>query len=254
MEKANAFLSDFVSQLNSRAPFLVDYILLGGSAARGDFRIGRSDMDLIVVVKKDGDAKAVKDAAFPLFWELDKKHGLQLREAQNQKLAERIIPARPSVPEGYPPFMVVAPSSPKAGKMDLFSKLDPIHGFSKSLGQSGRMSMKLIYGKRPERAGSQANHRNATPGFITYDLLSAIAMAPIAVISPTRAYNRSIRAVFFSFESDIVRGIPLPLFVREALYVKKHFPQAGSSVSYPEKVLFCLAAPIHIIIHNLRRR
>jgi len=269
MGKAEAFLKDFTSQLESRVPQKVDYILLGGSAARGDFQIGRSDMDLIVVVKKDADVQAVKDAAFALFSELDRKHGMMLREAQDRKNAERIIgagrvgPRRPQGRQGvsglvpgqdYPPFMVVGPSTPKNYASDFFSSLDHLHGFSKSLRSSGRMSMKVIYGKPPQKQGAAKGPIVENPGIVTYDLLSAAAMIPLSLISPSRAFQRSLRAVFFSFEGDIIRGIPLPLFALEAVYMKRHIMSAGPAVSYPEKVLFCLAAPIHILAHNIARR
>jgi len=268
MVKADAFLKDFVSQLESRVPRKVDYILLGGSAARGDFQIGRSDMDLIVVVKKDADVQAVKDAAFALFHELDRKHGMMLMKAQESKGAVRIIGAGPGGPrstrsqhgisgrvsgQDYPPFIVVGPSTPKLVKSDLFSSLDWLHGFSKSLRSSGLMSMKAIYGKPPQKQGAAKGPIVENPGIITYDLLSAAAMIPLSLVSPSRAFRRSLRAVFFSFESDIIRGIPLPLFAREAVYMKRHILAAAPAASYPEKVLFCLAAPLHILAHNIVR-
>ncbi|HID73114.1 TPA: nucleotidyltransferase domain-containing protein [Candidatus Micrarchaeota archaeon] len=52
----------------------IDFILLFGSAARGEFRAGVSDVDMIIQVKKASTVPKLEGYAERLFWELDRKH------------------------------------------------------------------------------------------------------------------------------------------------------------------------------------
>lgn len=267
MERVNLFLQDFVSRLKAIFPHIKYSILLGGSAARGDFQSGRSDLDLIIYVHDDRDIQPMKDAAFPLFFELDKKHGLLIKKAMGKRRPGHDVHGagpggRPAGACALPqPFLVVGPSSPPMGSGgDLFSRLDFIHGFSRALGNSGRMSMKLLYGEWPSPSPLKPGERPSTdrwdPGILSYDFLASLAAAPLSFVMPDRAYARSMRAVFFAFESDIIRyragSARLPLFVLQTIYVREHVADAFPSISYPEKVAYCAAAPLRILLRGMR--
>jgi len=56
-QKADAFLEEFVDELGKAYGSEIDIILLFGSAARGEFILGKSDVDLIIQVKSDGVVK-----------------------------------------------------------------------------------------------------------------------------------------------------------------------------------------------------
>lgn len=52
----------------------VDFIILYGSAARGDFIKGASDIDLLVQLKREEKIAEIKEFSNKLFWKLNKKY------------------------------------------------------------------------------------------------------------------------------------------------------------------------------------
>jgi predicted nucleotidyltransferase len=77
--KADAFLEDFVRELGRACDSDIDFILLFGSAARGEFILGKSDVDLVISVKSNKAVRVVEQFAEPLFWRLDEKHGMMFK-------------------------------------------------------------------------------------------------------------------------------------------------------------------------------
>jgi predicted nucleotidyltransferase len=235
-------------------PGKVEYMLLAGSAARGDFVIGESDLDIIIVVHKDSDVSDVRSSGEEIFRRLDRIHGLQLVQAQQKKIEERITSLFQKPPSDYPLLLVHGPPAPPLKKKGMFNLLDPLHGFSKSLYRSGLKSKKLVYGIRPPAPSVDPPRGSGDPGIVTYDLLSSIATVPLAIFMPGRAYRRSLRAVFFSFEEELSKKGPVPGMAIMALYAKKYPLQVMQSTTYPEKIVFCLGAPAGILMHNIRKR
>lgn len=254
MARAKAFLAEFVDELTARMPSAVHYILIAGSAVRGDFIVGESDLDIIIVVHKDSDVPAVRSAGEQIFRSLDRKHGLRLLQAQQKKIRERLTSLFRKPGADCPLLLVLGPPAPPSKKTGLFNLLDPLHGFSKSLYHSGLRSRKLIYGIRPPEISKGAGLGFGEPGIITYDLLSSIAAVPLALLMPSRAYRRSLRAVFFSFEEELLKKGPAPGMALTALYAKKYPSQFQQSITYPEKITFCLFAPAGILLHNVRKK
>lgn len=72
------FLEEFVRKLTALCD--IDFILLFGSAARGEWKRGISDVDLIIQVLRQEDRDRVEESAEELFWALDEKHGTGFRE------------------------------------------------------------------------------------------------------------------------------------------------------------------------------
>ncbi len=58
--KVEAFLQEFVAELTKAYGSEIDFILFFGSAARGEFILGKSDVDLIIQEKIEGFASATK--------------------------------------------------------------------------------------------------------------------------------------------------------------------------------------------------
>lgn len=243
----DAFLSDFVQSLTAAFPGRVSYIRLHGSGVRGDFRIGESDVDLIVGVRDDADVRQVEGPAFRIFWELNEKHGLMLGQAHRKKQAERILRLPRAPPQACRPFVVAGPSYWAKTPSDFFSRLDPLHGFSKSLLSSGRRDYRDIFGKSRPLPG-----RAAEPGVLSYDFLSALLMVFLAPIAPNRAFVRSVKACFFTFQMDHEASAAAPGFPGRVFYLRKYSREQTGAISYPEMVLFCLEAPLRILWHNVR--
>ena len=66
-EHIDAFLKEFISGLTKEFPQEIDFILLFGSAARGEFKAGISDVDLIIQLKKKQLVSKVEKSAERIF-------------------------------------------------------------------------------------------------------------------------------------------------------------------------------------------
>lgn len=77
-QKDQILIDDFVRELSNaigeKFKDDIDFIILYGSAARGEFVKGVSDIDLLVQVKNDEKIQEVKNYANDIFWNLDTKY------------------------------------------------------------------------------------------------------------------------------------------------------------------------------------
>ncbi len=79
--RINRFVRDFRSAVGrSRYRKNIVSAVLLGSAARGEFIKGESDVDIIIVVRRKDDKKPVTDFMGKLIYRLNKKHQLMLEE------------------------------------------------------------------------------------------------------------------------------------------------------------------------------
>lgn len=130
-QKADSFLEDFVGQLARFCGSDIDFILLFGSAARGEFILGKSDVDLVIQVKSDGAVQRVEQFAEPLFWRLDDKHGMHFKRVVSTGEAGSFLEAAVKWLEKqarlYKPFEVFGPDDIdwRAGKV---KRLDLLPG------------------------------------------------------------------------------------------------------------------------------
>lgn len=108
-ERINKFLKEFTSKLSKKYPEEIDFILLFGSAARGDWKKGISDVDLVIQVKRQEYIYQVKECADKIFWELDKKHGTQLKKACSTGDKKDIVKKALRKTELYVPYEVFGP-------------------------------------------------------------------------------------------------------------------------------------------------
>lgn len=75
------FLARFTSEITAKFADKIDFILLFGSAARGEFVKGASDVDLIIQAKNNSDVQAIENQAEKIFWSLDKKYNLDFKKS-----------------------------------------------------------------------------------------------------------------------------------------------------------------------------
>ncbi len=80
-QRIQKFLDEFTQRLEKKFQGDLDFILLFGSAARGEWKRGVSDVDLIIQVKKSDSIEDVRQYTEKIFWELDKKYGTKFKEA-----------------------------------------------------------------------------------------------------------------------------------------------------------------------------
>lgn len=84
-ELVNVFLQEFVRTLAKKYGNQIEFVLLFGSAARGEFKAGASDVDMIIQVADDRYKQRIEKYAEAIFWVLDKKHGTRLHEVCSTK-------------------------------------------------------------------------------------------------------------------------------------------------------------------------
>lgn len=269
-----AFLSEFVQLLTAKFPEEIDFILLFGSAARGEFRAGISDVDLIIQVKHEAAIAKVEGHAEATLWKLDKKHKTRLREVCSTMKTD-ILGGLEKGAKLYKPFEVLGPgdviwsegrlASPALGP---FSLMAPISQFAKKIKKEG----KILYGRNIlKEINVHDSIFDRLKGIFVPYVLSIFA-APLSLVMPNRALGYSIKAVLYSIDAQLaaietrstritslnmkILGSELGTFcsmrlAKEALQAKKNFDKTKGDWSYIDKVAFCFQAPVYIFYNNL---
>lgn len=79
-ELVEKFLKEFVEKLTAGYSQDIDFVLLFGSAARGEWKKGVSDVDMVIQLKKKEKVSEVSERVSRIFWELDDKYGTMFKE------------------------------------------------------------------------------------------------------------------------------------------------------------------------------
>ncbi|MFN7991487.1 MAG: nucleotidyltransferase domain-containing protein [Candidatus Micrarchaeia archaeon] len=245
-EAVDRFVEEFVSSLAARFPGQIEFVLLSGSAARGDFVQGRSDVDIVVRVRPDADAATIRKEGSAVFWALDRKHGLMLREAYAMKRSER-FPLKGGSDD--PPFVVFSSGKPL--------RLGLLHPFNNEMLRHAALHSRQVYGDDVLEAMRARAARFSVPErILTYSLLLSLLTAALSPVMPGRSLRRCLSAVMFAFDDEPLSAPPAPpdlpgtKFAKRALSLKKD-PASCSSMAYHSKVAFCILAPFHIMAKNL---
>lgn len=208
-EKADLFLKEFVSELSKSMGEDIDFILLFGSAARGEFILGKSDVDLIIQTRSDAAVRRVERFAESLFWQLDEKHGMQFEKVLSTGASEGILEGSIKFLEKqarlYKPFEVFGPNDIDWSE-GLIKRLDLLPGAILVASQltllyKMKYEGKILFGRdiRPE----------INPRFTWWERLKAI-MVPqsiafasliLAVILPQKATGLAVKSLFYEVES-----------------------------------------------------
>lgn len=245
-----SFLSEFVSEITKIFPDEIDFIILAGSAARGDFRIGESDIDLGIKAKREEDVEMIEKAAFEIFWGLDKKYNMKFRQAYLKRRSSQLISFAP--PElAYKPFTVSGPKR-RSRQRNLFSILNPVHGLFRAVRKDTQMFGKILYGRNVLENVS-TNGNNIYTILFTYDLYKSSAAFLLFPFVPDKSLSASSRAVFFAFSDKLPeKHDGYYALAMEALYIKTNFERVKKEWPYLRKAAFCLKAPFHIARRNFR--
>jgi predicted nucleotidyltransferase len=270
----NAMLSDFTSALTEKFPSQIDFILLFGSAARGEFRAGISDVDLLIQVKDEHDVPAVGKHAEKIFWKLDRKHETRLREVCSTKRADifSIFEKRVKL---YKPFEVIGPKDIdwKNGRLSMkrlgaFALVAPVSQFAKKVRKEG----KILYGRNILKEMKIRESVFDTVKSLAVPYALSLFAWLLALPFPDRALKYSIKAVLYGIDNQLaVTGeeysgkAHLNLLIlrfelgeyysvrlaQEAFYAKNNFGKISKEWSYLDKVSFCAQAPVYIAHNNL---
>lgn len=245
MARLDAFLKDFVQEVKEKHSERIEFIILAGSASRGDFKVGKSDLDLGIRVKSQKHIGIVKKEAEEIFWRLDKKHSMEFGKALKAHKEDSLFIHGKKMKE---PFHVHGPDyDPR--KDSLFWKLNFIHGFNKTMMIQTLRYGNILYGSDSylaELAQKKKCLRYPWDYFFTYHLFLSLAVLPLFIISPDYALRRSIKSVYFTHFGKDEAGM-----ARTAVFARYNFETVKMGWSYPRKGLFCLKAPFHIARYNM---
>ncbi|MBN1234417.1 MAG: nucleotidyltransferase domain-containing protein [Methanotrichaceae archaeon] len=208
-QKADAFLEEFVGEIGKAYGSEIDFILLFGSAARGEFVLGKSDVDLIIQVKSDAVVRSVEQFAEQLFWQLDEKHGMQFKRVvstgKGGSLLEDALKLLEKQARLYKPFEVFGPDDIdwRSGKIQ---RLDLLPGATLVASQltlfyKMKHEGRILFGRdiRPE----------IKPRFTWWEKLKAIwaaqsiafASVILALLLPQKAVGYAVKALFYEVDS-----------------------------------------------------
>ena len=258
---ANRFISEFAGSLAKMHGPSIDYILLAGSAARGDFMIGDSDIDISVMARsEEGRAKMEADA-LALYWELDLKHGLRLREVYDKKKASAFpLFAKDARTR---PFGVLSPCPIR--QRSAFWFLSSAFGFYEEIMAHALRHGQVVYG-RDILSDPRLIAAISKPRILTYSFFISLAAVPLFFIFPDWAFQRSVRAVLFAFDDqfEALGRASAPAhsrqeeawcisFAHEALRLRGCLRGGGRMPPWRSRLGFCLRSPLHILAHNIER-
>jgi len=208
-ERADAFLREFVEGLAARHGKDLDFVLLFGSAARGEFVLGKSDVDLIIQVREKGKVKEVEAFATRLFWGLDKKHGTKLGEVcstgRGKGFLEGFLKGVEKQARLYKPFEVFGP-----GDIDwrhgMVKRPDLLPGAILVASQ-----LTLLYKLKHEGKilFGRDVRKEIRPRFTLWEKLKSLwvpqsisfAAVLLSLLLPKKAVGYAVKAVFYELES-----------------------------------------------------
>ncbi len=237
-----AFLNDFVSQLTSIYPSEIKYIILAGSASRGDFVPGKSDLDMGIILKETKDIDKVRKSALEIFWKLDSKQNMKFKQSLR-------------LPDGQQksPFDVLGPKG-KPKIRNLFSLLSPFIGYKRAMLRHTVLYGKILYGDDSMLKELKKIHSKwgVFEILFDYDLFLSLFSVFSYFISPKDSLKRSARVLLYTFEDD-----PSHQSFRRAAFVRLNFENIVKEWSFWKKFLFCLFVPFHIfskILSDLQKK
>ncbi len=270
-ETINRFLSDFARELKSEKQ--IDFVLLFGSAARGEFQVGISDIDLIIQVKNKKDIKRIEKKAEEIFWRLDRKHKTGLKEVCSTGRSDIFSIFEKQV-KLYKPFEVIGPKDIlwKQGKIDssalgVFAALAPVNQFAKKVKAEGRI---LVGRNVLEEITIKETLSDKVKAMILPYVLSIFSII-VSVFSTEKGLKYATKAVLYAIDDQLavmeertakkaslnLRILKTELggyysirLAKEALYVKKNFEKVKREWGFIDKFSFCMQAPPYIAYNN----
>jgi predicted nucleotidyltransferase len=207
--KVDAFLQEFVAELTKAYGSEIDFILLFGSAARGEFVLGKSDVDLIIQVKSDFAVKTVEAFAEQLFWRLDEKHGMQFRQVVSTGAGAGVLEDALKFLEKqarlYKPFEVFGPddidwSRGKIRRLDLLPGATLVAS-QLTLLYKMKHEGKILYGRnilpeiQPRFTAWEKIKGLLVPQSIAF---AAVVLAPLL---PKKAVGYAVKSLFYELDS-----------------------------------------------------
>lgn len=223
-ELVDKFIKELVKEVVKKFSKEVDFVILYGSAARGEFVKGVSDIDLLIQTKDQSLVGHIKEYSTLVFWKLNKKYKLGFEKAcsirKSENLLARILDKLESKAQLYTPLFVFGPEDIdwKQGKV---LKKDLVLGANLIASQAAifykfKKEGKVYYGRDIRRVikpqmGFWERYKNIlVPQHLMFAALFTF------LILPKRAVKYCNKAVLYEIDSALIYLNKLKTNVREA--------------------------------------
>ena len=215
------FLKALSSSVEAKFGDSVDFVLLFGSAARGEWKRGISDVDLIIQVADEKYVEEVKGYVDSIFWVLDLKCNTGLREACSTGNSEDRVKRLISKTKLYVPYEVFGPgdidwegAQIKRKDLALGAKLVASQAM---LFKKMKVEGKILYGRDIRKViqvdASFWERMKALLVPYTMALLSSVA----ALFVPKTALKLADKAALYSIESALFfMDLPVGMGIEKA--------------------------------------
>ena len=274
-EKVNKFLEYFKTELVRACPRKVDFILVFGSVARGEFRVGVSDIDMIIQCRKEESVESVERAADKIFWMADRKFGTEFGEvcSTGKGRREQEIKNLEKELKLYKPFEVIGPSDIDWSKGEIkhpglmwWSFFIPKDLMARKIKYEG----KIVYGRDVRKdIEARSVFLDKVKALFIPQMLS-LASIPMLLLSTDKAIKYSTKAVFYSVENQLyfldlkfgstdrnidklrkkLGDVFSVRFMNEARQVRYNFNEVRKSWTKLDKAVYCLDAVIFVFYIN----
>lgn len=218
------FIKELVKEVVKKFGKEVDFVILYGSAARGEFVKGVSDIDLLIQTKDQIFVERIKEYSTRMFWKLNKKYELGFEKAcsirKSENLLARILDELESKAQLYTPLFVFGPEDIdwKQGKV---LKKDLVLGVNLIASQAAifykfKKEGKVYYGRdirsviKPQMGFWERYKNILVPQHLVFIALF------IFLILPKRAVKYGNKAVLYEIDSALIYLDKLKTNVREA--------------------------------------
>lgn len=269
-EVVNRFLQEFVQKIIEKFGDDIDFILLFGSAARGEWKRGVSDIDLIIQIRKPELKNEVYSRAEQIFWYLDEKYDTRfkdvcsIKEPEEISLVEAIRFAERQV-RLYVPFEVIGPKEIDWEKCEFNNPLYKVGAFL--------IFPKTMFFLKIKSEGKILFGRDILkelkPSLSFWDvskiLLNPFHLSVLSILivffSPNFAIRHAIKAILYEIESILI-FLERPIVtnstkaykrvkkiigknyidwsvVEQAFDLKYDWEEKIEELSYWDKIVFC---------------
>ena len=277
-ELVERFLKEFIKKVTSLYGEKIDFILLFGSAARGEWKRGVSDVDLIIQLKAGNLKEDVFKEAEEIFWSLDKKYDTKFKEVCSIKRPEKIdingaIRFAERQVRLYVPFEVIGPGEIDWNECDFYNPMFRVGAFlvfPKSMFfLKVKAEGKILFGRsilkkmRPSLSWWDVSKILLNPYHLS--VLSVL----IVLFSPDFAIKHAIKAILYGIESVLI-FLERPIvtsstkayervkriidnkyidwsIVEEAFDLKYDWEERVKELSHWDKIVFCWKVLLFVV-------
>ncbi len=270
MKKSNIdlLLEELTDLLVKKFGNSINFILLLGSAARGEFKEGISDIDLIIEVKDEKTKEELNQFLSKILWKLDSKYKTKIKKA----IENDVFKLLSSNVKLYTPYEIFVEGEVdwKNGKINKsFGLADPFISlplFAEKIRREG----KILYGKdiRKEIRVKFSIFERLKLFFTPY-ILSLLAFL-VSIFKPDIGLKLSLKALFYGIddhifiltgkiEKDREKKIKLikrivkhysTRLLREAIEVKYNFEIISKEWTYMDKLFFSFETIFNIAYND----